>query len=411
MISKSQTKSRHKAEEFSDPESFGLFMEALRNLQFYAEYSASGEPDSAKLDENLDEARESLEKCCRDFPDDLLPRFYLAITLTMQNQRLYARAVASDDPQVDPKSELLVERPWPLLDRAATLFEEVMKCDNHELSEAAKFNLAHVYANRGHEGDLEGALELLRAVPALPPLPKAPSFLARRWERLRGGGASREEARYRRYQEATALSFQARTLRSAIEARIALKSGKESEFKRANDDLLEARAEIEKSESLSPEQKQDLLADSCTKSGFLAYSHAFEGAPARDIDLREAERSLKQALQYKQYWIPAQTYLAMVHKARGRAKDASVALESVLGKAAAEAPTPAKAPNADDIVAYILAMPLGTPAATIASLVLRAFGPLAPPTLEQVVRGLNHAKLKIEFIDEITNALEPPPQK
>ncbi len=123
MISKSQTKSRHEAEEFSDPESFGLFMEALRDLQFYAEYSASGEPDSAKLDENLDEARESLEKCYRDFPVDLLPRFYLAITLTMQNQRLYARAVASDDPQVDPKFELLVERPWPLLDRAATLFE------------------------------------------------------------------------------------------------------------------------------------------------------------------------------------------------------------------------------------------------------------------------------------------------
>ncbi len=65
----------------------------------------------------------------------------------------------------------------------------------------------------------------------------------------------------------------------------------------------------------------------------------------------------------------------------------------------------------DDIVAYILAMPLGTPAATIASLVLRAFGPLAPPTLEQVVRGLNHAKLKMELIDEITKVLEPPPQK
>lgn len=347
MISKSQTKSGRKAEEFSDPESFGLFMEALRDLQFYAEYSASGEPDSAKLDENLDGARESLEKCFRDFPDDLLPRFYLAITLTMQNQRLYAREVASADPhQADPRRVLLVERPWPLLDRAANLFEEVMKCDNHELSEAAKFNLAHVYAKRAHKGDLERALELLRPLPALLPPLEAPSFLARRWERLRGRGASREEARYRKYQEAMALSFQARTLRSAIEARIALKSKKESEFKKANDDLLKARAEIENSGNLSPEQKRDLLADSWTKSGFLAYLHAFEGAPARETDLPEAERSLKQALQYKQYWIPAQTYLAMVYEARGQAKDASVALKSVLGKAAAQAPSPAKAPRA-----------------------------------------------------------------
>jgi hypothetical protein len=339
MISKSKTKSRRKAEEFSDPESFGLFMEALRDLQFYAEYSASGEPDSAKLHENLDEARESLEKCRRDFPDDLLPRFYLAITLTMQNQTLYARAVASADSPSDPKSVLLAARPWPLLDRAANLFEEVMNCDNHELSEAAKFNLAHVYAKREYEGDLERALELLFPLPAIPSPPEVHSFLARGWEQLGRKGGSQEEAGYRKYQEAVALSFQARTLYSAIEARIALKSKKESEFRTANDNLLETRAEIEKSDSLSPEQKHDLLADSWTKSGFLAYLHAFEAAPTRGTDLLEAERNLKQALQYKQYWIPAQTYLAMVYKAQGRAMDASVALRSVLGKTVTEAPS------------------------------------------------------------------------
>jgi hypothetical protein len=400
------TKSRPKAQEFSEPESFGRFMEALRDLQFYAEYSASGEPDTARLDQNLDEARESLEKCHRDFPSDLLPRFYLAITLTMQNQRLYAQELASVDPQADPK-RLLEERPWPLLDRAADLFDGVMKCDDPGLSTAAKFNLAHVYAKRAQRGDLERALQLLHPLPTLPSPPKTPSFWSSPWERMPRRGGSLEAAADRNFHEAVALFFQARTLCSAIKARIALESKKESEFKTASNNLVQTRNEIENSESLTPEQKHDLLADSWTKSGFLAYSHAVDVASAREPDLQEAEKNLNRALQYKPYWIPAQTYLAMVNTAQGRPKDALTALKSVLGTAATEMRVPVNVPNVDDIVSYILAMPLGTPAATISGLVLRGFGPLDHPTLQTLVRALNHAKLKMELIDEITKGLEP----
>jgi hypothetical protein len=51
-------------------------------------------------------------------------------------------------------------------------------------------------------------------------------------------------------------------------------------------------------------------------------------------------------------------------------------------------------------------MPLGTPAATIADLVRRAFGPLDAPTLQKLVRALDRAKVKMEMIDEITRSLE-----
>jgi hypothetical protein len=408
-----QVSSKRKAKDFSDAESFGLFMEALRDLQFYAENSASDEPDSAKLDENLDDARDALEKCYLEFPEDLLPRYYLAITLTMQNQRLYAQEVANVDPSAGSPSALLAERPWPLLDRAADLFEQVMNCGDCELSTAAKFNLAHVFAKRdyksdaSHKSDLERARDLLDPIPALPVAPKPPSPLAKLWEKIRGKASSRQVSLYRKYHEDTALAYQARTLRHSIEARIALKSKDETALKVSIDGLLKDRADIEKAEALTMEQKHDLLADSWTKSGFLMYSFAAEQSSERQKEMTEAENSLHRALQYKPHWIPAQTYLAMVQKAKGNVRDASRALLPVLGKTGIQAQPAAKAPDAEEIVAYILAMPLGTPAATISSLTLRGYGPLGPATLQKVVLSLTQRKLKPELIDEITKGLEP----
>ena len=85
MTANTKPKPLQTPENFSDEESFGLFMEALRDLQVCADYSESEEPDAAKIEYNLNEARQSLETCCRNFPEDLLPRFYLGITLTTIN--------------------------------------------------------------------------------------------------------------------------------------------------------------------------------------------------------------------------------------------------------------------------------------------------------------------------------------
>jgi hypothetical protein len=73
---------------------------------------------------------------------------------------------------------------------------------------------------------------------------------------------------------------------------------------------------------------------------------------------------------------------------------------------AAKQPAASESPDPTEIAKYVLAMPLGTSATTIADLVLRAFGPLDNPTLQKVVRALDHAKLKMELIDEVTKMIE-----
>lgn len=285
------------------------------------------------------------------------------------------------------------------------LFERVMNCGDPDLSLAARFNLAHVYAKRDNKSDLNNALSLLLEVPRNPPAPEKVMLAKRAWEQIRGKAAGRNAVRARNYQETTALAFQALTLRCAVEARIALKGKDQPGFKKAVGELERIRSTIIAANNLIPEHKHDLLADSWTKSGFLAYLDANTSQIQRADRLEDAEESLKTALQYKPFWIPAQTYLAMVHKAQANAQAASTALVPVLGKLAAGAP-----PSADEVVAYITAMPLGTPAGTIASLVLRAFGPLVSSTLQLVVRGLDHTKLTMEVIDEITKAMEQPAQ-
>jgi hypothetical protein len=53
---------------FSDPESLGLFMDALRALQIYEDESAGSQPDSDRLRENLELALALLETGYASFP-------------------------------------------------------------------------------------------------------------------------------------------------------------------------------------------------------------------------------------------------------------------------------------------------------------------------------------------------------
>src|SRR5580765_1647479 len=124
---------RSEARGFSNEESFGLFMEAVRELQLYEEEAARSQSNPTALKQHVEDALEALEQCHRTFPDDLLPRYYLGIALTMQNQVLYASELRRRQPQVPNLSTsvparplglgVLPDRPWPLLDRALDCFD------------------------------------------------------------------------------------------------------------------------------------------------------------------------------------------------------------------------------------------------------------------------------------------------
>lgn len=337
-------KPAQRAHTFSAPESFGLFMEALRDLQIYADDSGQSVPDAAKLEDHLDSALEALARCHQEFPDDLLPRYYLGITLTTKNQHLYAQSVlqqiaraTSTQSQV-PSAEtsqsilqrLLASRPWPLLDRAISLFQQVTRYGYADLSQAAQFNLAHVYAKRDGEGDLQQSLNLLSSMPSSrKPSPPSPTDF-RLQEFLRTKLRAKREALTRAYQESIALSFQARTLTAAVQARLALKNGSEAEYRSCAQELEANRRDVERTDELNPEAKHDLLADSWTKAGFILFLHANQAGP-ESRELATAERFLSQAIRYKPFWVPAQTYLAMVYVGQGRLDEAKQELVSVVG--------------------------------------------------------------------------------
>jgi hypothetical protein len=345
-------KPAHQAHTFSAPESFGLFMEALRDLQIYADDSAQSVPDAAKLEEHLDSALEALTRCHQEFPDDLLPRYYLGISLTMKNQHLYAKSLLqqiagatrnqSSLPPAGPSQSivraLLASRPWPLLDRAISLFEQVIRYGYADLAQAAQFNLAHVYAKRDGEGDLQQSLDLLSSIPASRrPSPPLPMQLRLRVF-LQGKLREKREAQARAYRESIARSFQASTLTAAVQARLALQSGSEAEYRSCAQELEAIRRDVERTEELNPEAKHDLLADSWTKSGFILFLHAKQTG-REDRELATAEVCLNQALHYKPFWIPAQTYLAMVYVGQGRLDQATQELLSVAGSSSTPPPT------------------------------------------------------------------------
>src|SRR5262249_53666411 len=131
--------------------------------------SARTEPSQEKLNQHLDEALESLQEGYRRFPGDVLTQYYLAIALTMKNQRIYAQALNDYNkqfrnmPASDPAElkAILEQHPWPLLDQAISLLSHLLRSRIDNLSDPTRFNLAHVYATRDANGDLNTALDLL----------------------------------------------------------------------------------------------------------------------------------------------------------------------------------------------------------------------------------------------------------
>ena len=77
--------------------------------------------------------------------------------------------------------------------------------------------------------------------------------------------------------------------------------------------------------------EKDLLADLETKMGFLFYERAATGVKTASDDLKEAETHLRNALEYKENWDPAQIYLAQVLVAQKKFPEAIKRLDAVLG--------------------------------------------------------------------------------
>ncbi len=86
--------SRREARKFTTPESFHLFMEGLRSLQDYDCESGKIQPDSEVLKKTLLDAQKALETCVLNYPDDILPHYYLGMVFTVHaqvEQALYLR--------------------------------------------------------------------------------------------------------------------------------------------------------------------------------------------------------------------------------------------------------------------------------------------------------------------------------
>jgi hypothetical protein len=113
----------------------------------------------------------------------------------MRNQQLYAKSIlqaiikgergegtsSNVTTSQNILNAILDPRPWPLLDRAINLFEQVIQDGYAALEQAAKFNLAHVYAKPDAHGDLKKSLDILNAITRPPGRTPALSGRFHRW--------------------------------------------------------------------------------------------------------------------------------------------------------------------------------------------------------------------------------------
>jgi hypothetical protein len=341
---------------FSDEESFGLFMEGVRELQLYEDEASKFESEPTRLLQHLTDALDALEQCHRLFPDDLLPRYYLGIALTMQNQCFYASLLRDRQPstgnlppaaQPDVATPLppLAERPWPLLDRALDCFSRNGDFALvPELRDAALFNSANVCVRLGTAKSYDRAVEILEGLEKRRGRPRTPG----RFDWLTSWAITGEQRQSDDEEKALGLSVQ--ILLSAARALRAIRTN----HKAAQPDVDFAVQQLTQCRDQAGDQiadavaRHDVLADALTKRGIVKYFFAVAQSPwdvprlagaapdpvtgIPNPPLVDAAADLQEALQHKSNWIPAQTYLAQVFQALGRPLAAEQQLSSVLGK-------------------------------------------------------------------------------
>jgi hypothetical protein len=324
---------------FTNETSFGRFMAGLRALRRYSEEAEKDQPNRALLTQDLSLAHDNLNYCATNYPNDFVPLYSLGLVLTMKNQFVYAQALADRNTQAEAAHIAFLGLPaprlWPLLDHAADLFNRAMN-GSALLADAARFNLAHVYAKRddGTNGtdDLIRALELLEGHSA-----QTRSALPMRGARLNWLKGEEDQMRER---DLYRLRFQVRILRLFVEARLAFRRNPGSladSLETARQGMAGEHDEVAHS-MMPPPAIADLLADAWTKMGYLTYEAAMTGSEVdegqRTELLANAQRELGQALLRKPNWNPPQVYMAQVLQALGRFEEASNFLSAVLGDGA-----------------------------------------------------------------------------
>lgn len=395
---------------FTDEESFGLFVQGLRSLQQYEDAAATERPLKDELDRTMQSALRSFRDCTSRFSSDLLPFFYLGVTLSMKNQDAYVdrlveltaeltafgRSLAfedeakvleiippreSDKTQREAKRDFakkhaheqknfaqpffdLAHRSWPLLEASSRLFQSLT--DNpanpvpQDLQRVARYNLAQVLARRGSQEGKESSYlaDALRAVEdqSLEDIAKLESDAKHKenkyrefsqlpksvWKRNWPPAREKREQELktlrreiRSIYETIALIFQFRALRETLKLRIAALDPGPS-LALAAHAVESVKEEIQKTRLFDPSFKADLLADFLTKTGYAKYEFASNrhlqqyvatdhhtakalkvvhtSSPNASFFMAQAATDLTMALELKEYWNPAQIYLALVRR-------------------------------------------------------------------------------------------------
>jgi len=314
-------------------------MEAIRELQMYEDEAAKSKSDPALLNDHLDEAVDALELCHRVFPDDLLPRYFLGIALTIQNQRLYAQLLRNR-PEMATRAAAAIgplpEKPWPLLDRAQDCFDNARGdyTGIPELEHSAMLNAANVWMRLGRKEDYDKAVGILKTLTestakhqsGAPP-PKL-TWLRRLESALAAALAGSEPD-----DEAVGFELNVRILRAAAEHMRALREHASRPRSVADTDTELTHCRNLAANIRDPIARHDVMADALTKRGMVKYFSAVIDKEAFDQGLlAQAEQHLVEALQHKPTWIPARTYLAQVYQAQSRLDKAAEELDAILGK-------------------------------------------------------------------------------
>jgi hypothetical protein len=355
--------------KFAAAESFCLFAEGLRALQMYGSESDSPKPQKERLDSFLSVALDSLRECAEEYPDDLLSRFYYGIALTVANQKLYVdrlyelrnsfaawgRLLDLQDAggQVDSErftrkqheqhelaeqakaAQDLGNEDWGQLRQAADIFDKLQSCGVSALKQAAAYNLAVVYGRLGETDDIEKARKILEG---FEPLKSGPlSWVSA----LLGRG---------RANDLRALSLQAAFEKEMLDHWLAARHAVHDEDntpasrKAALNSYEEESRKLDetvdkiRSSGLPDNMRQDLEAELWTKRGYLRYEMAtylgartlLPGESSKD-HLKQAKEFLKNALERKPHWNPAQVYMALVLQVMGDADGAKSYFQSLRG--------------------------------------------------------------------------------
>lgn len=227
----------------------------------------------------------------------------------------------------------------------------------------------------------------------------------------------RETPAERSADEARALAFQVALLSKFIDHWDQMLSGRlavgdfptarEGDEPRVPDELRGLVPELNFN-GLLQQAQYDLVAEYWNKWARLARARA-----QRASDPDETRRLLDLADGYYRYvillrrprWAPGRLNHAFVLALQGAFEAATEDLAYILGTPEPAAPAGSAPTDGADLVAFVLAMPFGTSAATAATLVNGAFGHVESSKLHALVQALREAKVDPRFIEDVVRAL------